>query len=109
MVRISTKEISKKGSVPTNGSIFFTIFQTFMSGADFEGRPAPYFGEYSSDYFDFIVIDKCHRGGANDEGNWRGILEYWWSNPQRLIVNNHIIRKELLCIPAIPKDLSDNG
>ena len=25
-------EISKKGNVPTNGSIFFTIFQTFMSG-----------------------------------------------------------------------------
>ena len=32
LVRISPKEISKKGSVPTNGSIFFTIFQTFMSG-----------------------------------------------------------------------------
>jgi len=35
------------------------------------------FGEYASDYFDFIVIDECHRGGANDEGNWRGILEYF--------------------------------
>src|SRR5207249_6406542 len=23
------------------------------------------------------VIDECHRGGANDEGNWRGILEYF--------------------------------
>jgi len=32
LVRISPKEISKKGSVLTNGSIFFTIFQTFMSG-----------------------------------------------------------------------------
>ncbi|MCE9535117.1 MAG: DEAD/DEAH box helicase family protein, partial [Nitrospirae bacterium] len=26
---------------------------------------------------DFIVIDECHRGGANDESNWRGILEYF--------------------------------
>ncbi|HEY3390161.1 MAG TPA: DEAD/DEAH box helicase family protein, partial [Prolixibacteraceae bacterium] len=77
LVRISPKEISKKGSVPTNGSIFFTIFQTFMSGTDAEGKPAPYFGEYPSDYFDFIVIDECHRGGANDEGNWRGILDYF--------------------------------
>ena len=77
LVRISPKEISKKGSVPTNGSIFFTIFQTFMSGTDQEGEPAPYFGEYPSDYFDFIVIDECHRGGANDEGNWRGILDYF--------------------------------
>ena len=77
LVRISPKEISKKGNVPTNGSIFFTIFQTFMSGTDTEGKPAPYFGEYPSDYFDFIVIDECHRGGANDEGNWRGILDYF--------------------------------
>ena len=77
LVRISPKEISKKGSVPTNGSIFFTIFQTFMSGTDNEGKPVPYFGAYPKDYFDLIIIDECHRGGANDEGNWRGILEYF--------------------------------
>lgn len=77
LVRIKPKEISKKGSVPTNGSIFFTIFQTFMSGTDAEGKPMPYFGEYPADYFDLIIIDECHRGGANDEGNWRGILEYF--------------------------------
>ncbi len=73
LVRINPKEIRKKGSVPTNGSIFFTIFQTFMSGKNNQ----PYFGEYPPDYFDFIIIDECHRGGANDEGNWRNILEYF--------------------------------
>jgi type I restriction enzyme R subunit len=77
LVRISPKEIRKSGNVPTNGSIFFTIFQTFMSGTDEEGNPAPYFGAYPADYFDFIIIDECHRGGANDESNWRGILEYF--------------------------------
>jgi type I restriction enzyme R subunit len=77
LVRIKPSEIRKKGRVPTNGSIFFTIFQTFMSGTDGEGKPAPYFGEYPKDYFDFIIIDECHRGGANDESNWRGILEYF--------------------------------
>ena len=77
LVRIKPNEIKKSGKVPTNGSIFFTIFQTFMSGTDAEGKPAPYFGEYPADYFDFIIIDECHRGGANDEGNWRGILEYF--------------------------------
>nr|MBU1328990.1 DEAD/DEAH box helicase family protein [Candidatus Omnitrophota bacterium] len=77
LVRISPKEISKKGGVPTNGSIFFTIFQTFMSGKDKDGNSAPYFGSYPADYFDFIIIDECHRGGANDEGNWRGIMEYF--------------------------------
>ena len=77
LVRIKPNEIKKSGKVPTNGSIFFTIFQTFMSGTDAEGKPAPYFGEYPVDYFDFIIIDECHRGGANDESNWRGILEYF--------------------------------
>jgi len=77
LVRIKPTEIKKNGKVPTNGSIFFTIFQTFMSGTDAEGKPAPYFGEYPADYFDFIIIDECHRGGANDESNWRSILEYF--------------------------------
>ena len=77
LVRISPGDISKKGKVPKNGSIFFSIFQTFMSGRNEAGEPAPYFGEYPSDFFDFIVIDECHRGGAKDESNWRGILEYF--------------------------------
>lgn len=77
LVRIEPDAIRKKGKVPKNGSLFFTIFQTFMSGAPKDGEPSPYFGEYPSDFFDFIVIDECHRGGANDEGNWRAILEYF--------------------------------
>ncbi|RLC19712.1 MAG: restriction endonuclease subunit R [Deltaproteobacteria bacterium] len=99
MIRIRPKEVSKKGKVPTNGSIFFTIFQTFMTNAantaamitDAEknnmfmvadtnmayGSENYNFGQYPKDYFDFIIIDECHRGGANDEGNWRRILEYF--------------------------------
>jgi type I restriction enzyme R subunit len=113
LVRIKPGEIRKGGRVPTNGSIFFTIFQTFMSGPAVEEfakvaeAPEPYnavppgnatlrsgkneyanreigdpmnecyFGQYPPDYFDFIVIDECHRGGANDESNWRGIMEYF--------------------------------
>ena len=77
MVRIEPEDIRKKGKVPKNGSLFFTIFQTFMSGPPKDGKPSPYFGEYPPDFFDFIVIDECHRGGANDESNWRGILEYF--------------------------------
>ena len=105
MVRIAPEDIRKKGRVPKNASIFFTIFQTFMSGQS-QSLPqkrepssvlpldsrlrgnddtkdvdvtsgTPYFGEYPPDFFDLIVIDECHRGGANDEGNWRGILEYF--------------------------------
>ena len=78
LVRIVPEDIRKKGKVSKNGSIFFfTIFQTFMSGPPKDGHPSPYFGECPSDFFDFILIEECHRGGANDESNWRGILDYF--------------------------------
>ncbi|MEX2357606.1 MAG: DEAD/DEAH box helicase family protein, partial [Pirellulaceae bacterium] len=77
LVRIEPGDIKKKGRVPKNGSLFFTIFQTFMSGPKQGGEPSPYFGEYPADFFDFIVIDECHRGGAKDESTWRAILEYF--------------------------------
>lgn len=73
LIRVNPLDIRKKWWVPMNGSIYFTIFQTFMSGTN----NTPYFWEYPNDFFDFIIIDECHRWGANDEGNWRWILEYF--------------------------------
>jgi type I restriction enzyme R subunit len=73
LVRITPSEIRRRGRVQTNGSVFFTIFQTFMSGPGGE----PYFGEYPSDFFDLVIIDECHRGGANDESSWRAIMEHF--------------------------------
>ncbi|WIY67954.1 DEAD/DEAH box helicase family protein [Aquidulcibacter paucihalophilus] len=78
LVRIKPDAIRKKGRVPKNGSVFFTIFQTFTSGqTGADGREEAYFGDYPPDFFDFIIIDECHRGGANAEGEWREILEYF--------------------------------
>ena len=90
LVRIKPKEIKKRGKVPTNGSIFFTIFQSLMANdttaeveeieeentTDYD-MSAAYYNQYPKDYFDLIIIDECHRGGANDEGNWRGVLDYF--------------------------------
>ncbi|WP_442867068.1 EcoAI/FtnUII family type I restriction enzme subunit R [Anabaena sp. CS-542/02] len=77
LVRIDPETIKNRGRVPKNGSIFFTIFQTFMTGKDEEGKPTPKFNDYPPNFFDFIIIDECHRGGASDESTWRGILEYF--------------------------------
>lgn len=78
LARIEPSEIKKHGAVPKNASVFFTIFQTFMSGGEDEhGDPTPYFGDYPPDFFDLVIIDECHRGGANDESSWRAILEYF--------------------------------
>lgn len=53
-----------------------------MTGSDAEGKSAPNFGDYPPDFFDFITIDECHRGGANDESTWRDILTYFKSAVQ---------------------------
>jgi type I restriction enzyme R subunit len=97
-VRIKPSEIRKKGKVPKNGSIFFTIFQTFMTDVKNEEEieaeeentvlqaaetPLIYnaknfnFGQYPEDFFDLIIIDECHRGGARDESSWRAIMDYF--------------------------------
>jgi type I restriction enzyme R subunit len=78
LARIEPGEIKKHGAVPKNASVFFTIFQTFMSGGEDEnGEPTPYFADYPPDFFDLVIIDECHRGGANDESSWRDILNYF--------------------------------
>ena len=72
-VRIEPGEVSRRGGeVPKNGNVFFTIYQTFTAG-----KEKPYYTQYDPDFFDLVIVDECHRGGANDESEWRGILEYF--------------------------------
>ena len=62
----------RPGQIQKNANVFFTIFQTFMTG-----DANPVYKQYPPDFFDFIVVDECHRGGANDESEWRAILEHF--------------------------------
>ncbi len=75
LIRIEPKEIKKQGKVPKNGSLFFTIFQTFMTEKG--DQSLANFYDYPPDFFDLVIIDECHRGGAKDESTWRKILEYF--------------------------------
>ena len=89
LLRVKPDEIKKNGRVPINGSIFFTIFQTLMSNDNnveeeeneehvvYGDVSDAYFNQYDKDFFDLVIIDECHRGGANDEGNWHKMLEYF--------------------------------
>lgn len=38
--------------------------------------------QFSSDFFDLIIIDECHRGSAAADSAWREILEYFSSATQ---------------------------
>jgi type I restriction enzyme R subunit len=74
LARVTPKAIHKRDDkVPTNATVFFTIYETLMQGEP--GRE--FYRQYAPDFFDFIIIDECHRGGAKDESTWRQILEYF--------------------------------
>lgn len=52
---------------------YFTLFQTLLG----EDGKAEKYKAFGRDFFDLVIIDECHRGGANDESEWRKILEYF--------------------------------
>lgn len=77
MTRITPKLLHSKkydGKVPTAQNIYFTIFQTFMSRDD---TGMAYYMQYPQEFFDLVIIDECHRGGANDESEWRELMDYF--------------------------------
>ena len=76
IVRVNGDAIRKKGSIPTNGNIFFSIYQA-IAGAPRDQPDKPYFMDYPVDFFDLVIIDECHRGGAGNESSWREVLNHF--------------------------------
>lgn len=68
--RVSAESLKKEG-LSKSRSIYFSIFQTFMTGEN------PLYKKFLEDFFDLVIIDECHRGASNDESRWRGILDYF--------------------------------
>ena len=71
--RITPDLLSKNQNIPTGQNIYFSIFQTLVTP-----KEDPSYKKYPNDFFDLIIIDECHRGGANDDSKWRDILEYFY-------------------------------
>ncbi|WP_257935461.1 type I restriction/modification system, restriction subunit [Campylobacter lari] len=84
-VAVSAQELRKNnGRVPTSANVFFGIYQSLASNSKEqenvnEEQESKFYLQYPKDFFDLIIIDECHRGGANEEGSWAGVLEYFSS------------------------------
>lgn len=85
---ISAEELKKNGGrVPTSGDVFFGIYQSLSSEENIQEdteqdrhkEESKLYLQYPKDFFDLIIIDECHRGGANQEGSWRAVLDYFAS------------------------------
>lgn len=61
------------GNTPTSREMYFAIYQAI---AEDENRPGLY-RQYSPSFFDFIIVDECHRGSARKDSVWRDILQYF--------------------------------
>ena len=54
--------------------IYFALYQAIGdSGATDDGI----FRDFAPDFFDFVVVDECHRGSSTAESSWRRILEHF--------------------------------
>nr|MCR5131875.1 DEAD/DEAH box helicase family protein [Prevotella sp.] len=69
-----------RDQVPKARHLYFTIFQTVMCD---DPTGEPYYKQWPQDFFDFVIIDECHRGGANDESEWRELMD-WFSSAVQL-------------------------
>lgn len=70
--------IDKKRRIDTAYEIYLSLYQSITGPEDRQKL----FREFSSGFFDLIVIDECHRGSAAEDSAWREILEYFSSATQ---------------------------
>lgn len=67
-----------KGNNPNDSyEVYMSLYQQ-LAGEDNE-EP---FRAYAANFFDLIVVDECHRGSAEEDSQWRRILEYFSSATQ---------------------------
>jgi type I restriction enzyme R subunit len=57
----------------------FEIYLALYQGLTNYDEDKDAYREFSSDFFDLIVIDECHRGSASEDSAWREILDYFSS------------------------------
>lgn len=62
----------------TSYEVYFSLYQQLI-GDDGEKR---YEKLFKPGFFDFIIIDECHRGSANADKQWHDILKYFSSATQ---------------------------
>lgn len=68
-----------KGKQPEAGyEIYMSLYEQWIKPEDKlkPGEQQPYM-DFAPDFFDFIVIDECHRSSAREDSEWRKILEHF--------------------------------
>ena len=62
--------------VQTAYEMYFALYQALDVD---KGDDGELYRLYPENYFDYVIIDECHRGSSTESGNWRKILDYFSS------------------------------
>jgi len=74
-----------KRKAETAYDMYFALYQALDVGKsdddedEDESNLARVYRQYAQDFFDYIIIDECHRGSSTEGGQWRNILNYFSS------------------------------
>ena len=55
--------------------MYFALYQ----GLDVDKEEGELYKQYPKDFFDYVIIDECHRGSSTEGGSWRNILDFFAS------------------------------
>lgn len=60
------------GAATRSREIYFATYQALTGGDE-----AALFAQFAPDFFDLVVVDECHRGSADENSSWRGVLDHF--------------------------------
>ncbi|WP_027187816.1 EcoAI/FtnUII family type I restriction enzme subunit R [Desulfovibrio cuneatus] len=69
--------IVRNRKVDKSYEVYLALYQGLTGEGDKE-----IFKQFSSGFFDLIVVDECHRGSAKADSEWREILQYFGAAAQ---------------------------
>lgn len=77
-VTVTTAIDKKHRRIDTSYEIYLALYQAITGPEEHQ----KIYRELSTDFFDLIIVDECHRGSAAEDSAWREILEYFSSATQ---------------------------
>ena len=66
-------KIQKKSN--TARIMYFALYQAL----DVDKGESKLYEQYPKDFFDYVIVDECHRGVSTENSEWREILDYFSS------------------------------
>lgn len=81
ITRVNTPDASGGAGtkfVDKSFELYLSLYQAVTGAEEIDNV----YKQFSSDFFDLVIVDECHRGSAREDSAWRAILDYFSSAVQ---------------------------